>query len=231
LLRIKIVIVSVLLSLLLPLNGNVFHAAEVNDENKTVEQILKENKEESITEKDDTVLDNNPIDDTPGESIPDSQFTFFDFLNLIFALFLVLMLLYVTLRFIKKKNQTYDFTRTMANLGGTSLGNNRSVQLVKVGDRILVVGVAENIQLLKEIDSEEEIKQILSQQQNDVQQILQPADIITKLVQQVKGYKKREIPNQDSSFKSMFATQLAELSKGRKKILKELDEEGKKSDD
>jgi flagellar protein FliO/FliZ len=224
---IKVIIFTFIFCLLLPLD-HLDVQAETDDGNKSVAETFEENAEKENNE-------NNTEPPTPfngDEEVEtiDNQFGAFDFFNVIFALFLVLMLLYVTLRFIKKKNQTYGFTKTMMNLGGTSLGNNRSVQLVKVGDRILVVGVGEDIQLLKEIDSEEEIQQILSQQQNDVQQLLQPSDIISKLVQQVKGYKKQNDKQQDS-FKSLLASQLSDLSKGRKNLLQELDKKGNKNDD
>ncbi|WP_456275486.1 flagellar biosynthetic protein FliO [Bacillus sp. AK128] len=229
-LRIKLVIITILFSILLPLEGQLVLAAEGDDENKTVYEEFEESPEVNENEEESPI--NEPVEQPVEEQLANNQFTFFDFLNLIFALFLVLMLLYVTLRFIKKKNQTYDSTKTMANLGGTSLGNNRSVQLVKVGDRILIVGVGENIQLLKEIDSEEEINRILSQQQQDVQQLLQPGDILTKIMDQFKSSKQKEKQeNQNQSFKSVLASQLSELSKGRKKLLDELDEKGKKSDD
>ena len=45
---------------------------------------------------------------------------------------------------------------------GTTLGANRSVQLIKIGNQLLIVGVGENIQLLKEIDDEQEYEQIIS---------------------------------------------------------------------
>jgi flagellar protein FliO/FliZ len=201
------------------------------DDNKSVSDALKENqkKEDKGTNEENDAP--SPLLVEEGEATTvDHQFSAFDFFNVIFALFLVLMLLYVTLRFIKKKNQTYTYTKTMMNLGGTSLGGNRSVQLVKIGDRILILGVGEDIQLLKEIDSDEEVEQILTSQQNEVQQMLQPSDLVSKILGQVKALRK-ENQVADDSFKSILSKQLSELSNGRKKMLQEIDRKGKRNDE
>jgi flagellar protein FliO/FliZ len=205
--------------------------AETDNKDKSVFDSLPENqttKDSKTNEKDNTPT---PLEEQEEVGTVDNQFGVFDFFNVIFALFLVLMLLYVTLRFIKKKNQTYSFTRTMMNLGGTSLGGNRSIQLVKIGDRVLILGVGEDIQLLKEIESKEEIERIISQQQNEVQQTLQPSDLISKLMVQVKSFGKEERKTSQDSFKSILSKQLSEISNGRKKILEELDRKGKQDNE
>ena len=59
----------------------------------------------------------------------------------------------------------------MENLGGNALGANRSVQVIKVGNRLLIVGVGENIQLLKEIEDGQEYEQIISEYNNQINQM------------------------------------------------------------
>ncbi len=222
---INVIIFVFIISILLPLGQTYVQAETDEDKKESVAEALKKQDKENA--KDDTTETPFPIDKNDNLEVVDSQFGFLDFFNVLFALFLVLMLLFVTLKFIKKKNQTYGLTKNMMNLGGTSLGGNRSVQLVKIGDRILVVGVGEDIQLLKEIDSKEEVQQILSEQQRDYQQMLQPSDILSKVVQQLKELKKDKNGKQDS-FKSILANQLSDLSKGRKKLMQELDQKGNK---
>ena len=58
-------------------------------------------------------------------------------------------------------------------MGGTGLGGNRSIQLVKVGDRILIVGVGEDIQLLTEIKDEAERNQLLDEYNQKIEQMIQ----------------------------------------------------------
>lgn len=63
----------------------------------------------------------------------------------------------------QKKNYQMQSSNTMQNIGGIPLGQNKSVQIVRIGDRLLVVGVGENIALLDEIRDEDEIERILNQ--------------------------------------------------------------------
>ncbi|MCK1992467.1 flagellar biosynthesis protein FliZ [Peribacillus muralis] len=149
--------------------------------------------------------------------------TVWEFIRMIFATIFVVVLLYILLKFINKKNKSYQRANSVENLGGTSLGSNRSVQLVKVGGRILVVGVGENIQLLKEIDDASEYEQLLKDHNNKLDQMLQPGALAMKLKN--KWLKKSE--SEPASFSSEFKNQLDQMSVSRKKLLSELDRKGR----
>lgn len=111
----------------------------------------------------------------------------------------------------------------MENLGGTGLGANRSVQLVKVGGRILVVGVGENIQLLKEIDDPKEYEQLLKDHNDKIDQMIQPGEFAMKLKN--KWLKKSE--SETASFSAEFKNQLDQMSDSRKRLLNELGRRGR----
>ncbi|GAK02043.1 flagellar biosynthesis protein FliZ [Geomicrobium sp. JCM 19037] len=49
----------------------------------------------------------------------------------------------------------------LQNLGGIQLGQQKSVQVIRVGDRFFIVGVGDSIQLLDEIRDEDEIQQLV----------------------------------------------------------------------
>ncbi|MED3688846.1 flagellar biosynthetic protein FliO [Peribacillus butanolivorans] len=149
--------------------------------------------------------------------------TIWEFLRMIFATIFVVGLLYIILKFINKKSKSYQKANSVENLGGTSLGANRSVQLVKVGSRILVVGVGENIQLLKEIDNPEEYEQLMKDYNEKMDQMIQPGEFATKLKN--KWLKIREI--ETNSFSSEFKNQLDQMSDSRKKLLNELERKGR----
>ncbi|MET3318427.1 UNVERIFIED_ORG: flagellar protein FliO/FliZ [Peribacillus simplex] len=149
--------------------------------------------------------------------------TIWEFLRMIFATIFVVGLLYIILKFINKKSKSYQKANSVENLGGTSLGANRSVQLVKVGGRILVVGVGENIQLLKEIDNPEEYEQLMKDYNEKMDQMIQPGEFATKLKN--KWLKKREI--ETNSFSSEFKNQLDQMSDSRENLLNELKRKGR----
>lgn len=178
--------------------------AEEND-NKTVEEMFKDkttvkDEEENIGEQEDEV------------EVPtfESQFSWFDFFKMFVALGTVIALIYLLLRFVNQRNRIFGQARMMQNLGGISLGNNRSIQVVKINDRIFIVGVGDSIQLLKEIDSEDEVKKILDEKDNEV--IPQTSLLLTKLFSKSN----RKVEQDSDDFKMMLKNQLDSEVKGRR---------------
>ncbi|MCY8524149.1 flagellar biosynthetic protein FliO, partial [Bacillus atrophaeus] len=94
--------------------------------------------------------------------------------------------------------------------GGTSVGQNRSVQLIKVGKRVLVVGVGDTIQLLKEIDNEEEREAILAQHEEAMSSKVE----WPKLMNPLKGSEKKT-QQMLPSFSKALKEQLEELKQNR----------------
>lgn len=82
------------------------------------------------------------------------------FVKMILALAFVIALIYILLRFVNSKTKAAGDGRAVQNIGGVGVASNRSVQLVKVGDRILVVGVGDTVTLLKEIDEPKAVEQL-----------------------------------------------------------------------
>lgn len=148
--------------------------------------------------------------------------TISDFLRMIIATVFVAGLLYFLLKFINKKSISYKSSQLVENLGGTNLGANRSVQIVKAGNRLLIVGVGENIQLLKEIDNPEEIKSVMNEYNSKMELLVQPSDIVTKFLKRTN----KEHSTENSSFSLLLKNQLNELSSGRKKMFEELQKKG-----
>lgn len=193
--------------------------AHAEDLEKTVKDVyeqpgdLKVDKGESIDSK-STEQATNP--DKVG-------ITVWEFLRMIFATIFVVALLYSLLKFINKKSKSYQKANSVENLGGTGLGANRSVQLVKVGGRILVIGVGENIQLLKEIDDPEEYEQLLKDHNDKIDQMIQPGELAMKL----KNKWLKKSGSETASFSEEFKNQLDQMSDSRKKLIKELDRKGR----
>ncbi|MEH7440944.1 flagellar biosynthetic protein FliO [Bacillus sp. JJ1122] len=153
--------------------------------------------------------------------------TFLDFLRMILATAFVAGLLYFLLKFINKKSMSYKSSQLVENLGGTSLGANRSIQIVKAGKRLLIVGVGENIQLLKEIEDPEEYSQVIQEYNNKVEQLVQPSDIVTKFLKRTNKYGSKE----SSSFSAVLKHQLSDMASGRKKMLEEIQKRGSEKDE
>ncbi|RFU71298.1 flagellar biosynthetic protein FliO [Peribacillus saganii] len=192
--------------------GNTAHAAQLDKSVKEWYKSPESDKEEKKGEE---------TPSAPGAA-SSAGLTFWDFLRMIFATVFVVALLYFMLKFINKKSRAYQKANYIENLGGTSLGANRSIQLIKVGGRVLVVGVGENIQLLKEIADESDYNELIKEHNEKLERLVQPSDFITKLLQ-----KKKHSESGDKGFSFELKKQLEELAGSRKKLKDELDNKGR----
>lgn len=150
--------------------------------------------------------------------------TFSDILRMIVATVFVVGLLYFLLKFMNKRSASYKSSQLVENLGGTSLGANKSVQIVKAGSRLFVVGVGEDINLLKEIDDPEEYQQILTDYNQRMDQNIQPGDVITKWIKKMKSGASET--GRKHQFSTLFQTELDEMSKERQKAFDDLEKKG-----
>lgn len=192
--------------------------AETDSGNQTVDQMFTNSKKdessinkkteanESKTETNLTITDTEPPEIAP-------QFSLFDFVKMFFALAVVIALIYIILRFINKKNRIFGQMKAMENLGGITLGPNRSIQLVRIGEAVFIVGVGETIQLLKEITSQAEIDKLMSQ--IDIGSVQVGQTIIDKILP-----KKND--SSSKSFSHMLKGQLEDLAEGRKKLYEKI---------
>lgn len=80
-----------------------------------------------------------------------------DVIKVVVYLFVIVLLIYYLLWFIKKRNK---FTRTSIfnNFGGFPLGQNKSIQVIEIVNKIYVLGVGEDVTLINFIENEDDIK-------------------------------------------------------------------------
>lgn len=128
-----------------------------------------------------------------------------------FALLLILALIYIMIKLLGKKNLSLKQTKVLENLGGISLGQNKSLQMVRVGNKILLIGVGENIELLYEITDEAIIETLLHNEDSIDEDNHFLASILSKLG--------RDNNKHETNFKGLFASELNKLKKQRNKVI------------
>lgn len=114
-------IVSILIIAFLITAGSVI---QVNA--ATVDEWLKESdnkKEEKIDEPESG--DAEAEQDESDAVIEDNGSLLFDLIKMFFALLLVLALIYLLLNFLNKRNKLFQKIKTLENLGGISVGQNK----------------------------------------------------------------------------------------------------------
>ncbi|GKU82483.1 flagellar biosynthetic protein FliO [Niallia sp. NCCP-28] len=223
--RLKYLFTSSLLIFVLIGLGNQAYAEQLdNSVHDMFEDSTSDEKESTKEGQGQTQKETNIAKDTANIGI-----SFFDIVKMVFATVFVVALLYVLLKFINKRNHSYKSSQLIENLGGTSLGANRSIQIVKLGKRLLVVGVGENIHLIKEIEDEAEYKEILEDYNRKMDQLIIPSDIVTKVMG--KANRTPAETNNNAPFAAHLKKQLQEISNRRKEALGEKEKKGSEKDE
>lgn len=189
------------------------------DENRTISEVLEEGEVESTPDEETVPLENENDIGMEDRSL------FSLFLRLFFALFVVIGIMYALLKWMNKRTRQFQSHQTLQNLGGIPLGQNKSVQLIKVGNRLFVVGVGDSIQLLKEIDSEEEIRALTEQQSSpDGHWKEKGTAMWNRFVQKQSENEPKEEEKRETSFSEVMEKELQEMKEVRKKARQQLKE-------
>lgn len=132
----------------------------------------------------------------------------FQVIKTLFALLLILALIYILIKFLSKRNKLFNQVKALENLGGISVGQNKSIQIVRIGNKVFMVGVGDNVELLQEIDDEDLVKDlILNNEQGDFQ--------VNHLVQSIFKPKSGDNDEPQQKFKKLFSNELEKLKDNR----------------
>lgn len=160
------------------------------------------------------------VDDSEEMIIDDNRSTnFFEIIvRIIFALLLIVALIYGMLKLLNKKNKLTRSTNLLNNLGGIPLGTNKSVQIIQIGDRLFVVGVGENIELLTEIEEQEMKEQLLAEKDTNSSNSASVSKILGNTFSNLSNKKEKNEDEISDSFSGMFKSELNHLKQTRTKI-------------
>lgn len=133
-------------------------------------------------------------------------------LKTIFYLLIILAMIYGLIKFLAMKQNKLGRHQLFKHIGGTSLGSNKSLQLIKMGQTYFLIGVAEQINLIKEITDPTEIALI-------EEEIEKQESFITKGIGSFISFK--EEPNKtevSSSFQHMLTSSLEKQKRKRESV-------------
>jgi len=139
------------------------------------------------------------------------------FLKMIFALLLVLGLIYVMLKFVNRRQQLFQQTQTLENLGGISVGQNKSIQVVRVGSKMYLIGVGDNVQLLKEIEDDDIIETLTNRQ------VVEPLSFKQWFKSLFPMKSNREKIGSQHSFNRLLADELDKMKQNRQQMIDQLE--------
>ncbi|HLR10733.1 MAG TPA: flagellar biosynthetic protein FliO [Sporosarcina sp.] len=218
---------TIILCLLLGIQ--LFYVAQPAKANDSLFDCLQD-EEKCIEDKDEKAPTEN--DSSVQNERSQVGLTAWDYIKTFFALIFVVGLLLFLLKWINQKNRHVQKNRMMQNLGGLSLGQQRSVQLVLIGKTYYILGVGEDIQLLKEVTDAEEIELLLRMVEQETQSPM--VSPIEKYFQEIKArLKGQNKSNQETEepFAKLFQHQLNDLKEERQQQLERLSKKEQHKDD
>ncbi|HLR66155.1 flagellar biosynthetic protein FliO [Virgibacillus alimentarius] len=139
-----------------------------------------------------------------------------DLLKMVLALFLVLALIYLFVKFLNKRNKLFQQVKSLENLGGVSVGQNKSVQIVRIGTKLYLIGVGDNVEMLHEITDEEVKKDLIrKEERTDLQTSSWLLSIFPTLNKDTNKEKQSE-----KEFKKLFSTELSKLKQTKDQFIR-----------
>lgn len=180
----------------------LFIVAPQSQAQNVTDWINKENGELKEEEKPSTSVTD---DEAQAPSIVGSL------LKMVVILVIMIGFLYLTVRFFTKRNRQMRDLHILENLGGIPVGQQKSIQLIRVGSTYYLVGVGENVELLQVIEDEEMIKELasLSEEKED-------DGFLSTLIQN-KWTKDKE--DYRSSFTHIYEKELDHLMNNRSEMI------------
>lgn len=143
-----------------------------------------------------------------------------EYIKMVLALIFVVALFYGLMKFLNKRNLTFQRNQMVQNLGGLSLGAQKSVQLLQIGKTIYLVGVGEDVQLIREITDPQEVEELLALY-NEKQEFAATSPYITEVISKFKRKNKQNssTSTQQDSFGELFEKKISEIKQERSEEL------------
>lgn len=144
------------------------------------------------------------------------------FLVIIIGVFLVLI------KFLARKNRGFLSGRSIKPLGGLTLGQHKSVQVVQVGHSLFVLGVGNDVHLIARIDEPEEVQYIQSHLYAGDGNQLQD---FPSFSQWLKGLRKKHEVEEEmdvsASFQAVFQEKMQRLTNRHKQVEEWMNQQNK----
>ena len=139
------------------------------------------------------------------EKVP--SVSIFPFLiKLVVSLTFIILLIYLVLKLWAQKTRGMQVRGPFLVLGGCPLGTNRSIQAVMIGKTIYILGVGENVHLIREVSQGEEYEHIL----NSFEEHAAPNALFGS-----GGWFKKKAKVSENSWEDQFQATLEEMENGK----------------
>jgi len=196
------------------------HEADVQAQTPSVTDCIEgnadcaetEGTQENQAEEGDGTQENNSQIENNTENNNGTGSLVMNIIRMFFALGIVLALIYLLVKLLSKRNKLFNHVNALENLGGLSVGSNKSIQIIRIGDHFYLIGVGENVELLQEITDEAVLKEWKENKQAK-------ENTASSFARSLAGKQKQSGQKQTGvDFRQQFSDELKKLKQNRQRL-------------
>lgn len=147
----RLLCLTALLTVLAPLAAGA-------QSNPTLDEMFNNENPTDVQDESPADSEETNEEESKGESL------FFILVKFLLSFLLIVALLFIFLKFLANRTKSIQSKGPIQLLGGCSFGSNRSMQVVQVGNTLYIMGVGEDVRLVREItEADEDYEQIMGQ--------------------------------------------------------------------
>ncbi|WP_236406076.1 flagellar biosynthetic protein FliO [Microaerobacter geothermalis] len=168
-------------------------------------------------------FDRLPTDQETTAADEENSFSIVSFMvRVTLSLLLIVVMIFLLKKFLQFRQQQLGEKQWIRILGGLPLGSNKSLQLVQMGNKLYLLGVADSITLIKVIEDEEEKTEMftLLKNQTGASKNMLPSFLIEKMsfLPLKNNNRGKGKPIKSSNFQKQLNDRLEEVRKKRPTI-------------
>jgi len=158
--------------------------------------------------------------------------------TILLSLAFIIVLIVLFIKLLSRKNRLWQMNQSIRTLGGTGIGQNKTLQVVEVGETIYLLGVGEDITLIDKVSDPEQVSRLLlSFEEADRQASISSlpvsiSDFIRKVRDKRSKHASADTRQQveeanDISFHEMFHAKLEQLPDRQSRVERLWDDDNK----
>lgn len=141
---------------------------------------------------------------------------------------IVIGVFFLVIRLVAKRGRYGQAGKTIRSLGGTQLGQNKSVQIVEVGGVFYILGVGENVTLIAKVEDPAEAEEI----RMSTERPYKGSDSFPTVSEWLKSLSRRKPsePDPEENFGQIFQDRMVAMANRRKSVEEWIDEDTSSTD-
>lgn len=138
------------------------------------------------------------------------------------VLVIIIFLIVFVIKFLGQKNRSWSRNQAIRTLGAIGLAQNKSMQVIELGDSIYIIGVGDDIRLVDKISDPEEVAALVAHfEQNQSNQSQDLVPYVSNLMKKFRKSDDNSSMSQEDlnpSFHEVFQSKLNRVSNRKQKV-------------